>query len=50
MDMTSSDIVYMNGSSDNILIQAKHNSSGDTFTLFDGTSEGCYFSAIWLRA
>ena len=50
MDMTSSDIVYLNGSSDSIRILLKHNSSGDTFALFDGTTEGCYFSAYWIRS
>ena len=50
MDMTSSDIVYLNGSSDSIRIRALHNSSGDTFTLFNGTTVGCYFSAYWIRS
>ena len=49
MDMTSSDIVYLNGSSDSIRLRAEHNSSGDTFTLFDG-APGCYFSAYWIRS
>jgi hypothetical protein len=49
MDMTSSDIVYLNGSSDSIRLRVMHNSTGDTFALFDGATAGCYFSAVWIR-